>query len=120
MSYVALITNRFDEVSHFYGDMLCFPIVKQWDRLNALGCHFDTGGMLLEIIDNKRKKNKCELGTVLDRLHIVIEVENIDEARERIKIDAPTVQDVSWGARIFRVHDPDGIPVTFLQWMQTK
>ncbi len=29
MSYVALVTNRFDEVSRFYGELLDFPIVKQ-------------------------------------------------------------------------------------------
>jgi catechol 2,3-dioxygenase-like lactoylglutathione lyase family enzyme len=120
MSYVALVTNRFDEVTRFYGELLGFPIVKQWDRANARGLRFDTGGMRLEIIDHEREQRQLELGEPADRFHIVIEVENIDEMRQRIKIDAPPAQDASWGARFFRVHDPDGIPVTFLQWIETE
>ena len=43
-----------------------------------------------------------------------------DEAREQLKLDAPPVQDTSWGSRIFRVMDPDGIPITFLQWTEAQ
>jgi catechol 2,3-dioxygenase-like lactoylglutathione lyase family enzyme len=120
MSYVALVTNRFDEVSRFYGELLGFPVVDQWDRPNARGRRFDAGGMRLEIIDNEREQRPRELGEPGDKVHIVVEVENIEEARERIKVDAPPVQDTSWGSRIFRVMDPDGIPVTYLQWTGTK
>ncbi len=116
MSYVALVTNRFDEVSRFYGGLLGLSVVDQWDRTNARGRRFDAGGMRLEIIDNAREQRPSELGNPGDRVHIVIEVEDIDAAREGIKADASPVQDVSWGARIFRVEDPDGIPVTYLQW----
>jgi catechol 2,3-dioxygenase-like lactoylglutathione lyase family enzyme len=116
MSYVALVTNRFDEVARFYGELLGFPIVEQWDRSNARGRQFDTGGMRLEILDNEREQHQLELGKTADKVHIVVEVESIDEVRERIKVDATPTQDTSWGARLFRVHDPDGVPVTFLQW----
>jgi len=119
MSYVALVTKRFDEVTRFYGELLGFPIVKQWDRSNARGLRFDTGGMRLEIIDNDRERRPVNLGEPEDKVHIVIEVENIDEARARLKLEVPPIQDTSWGARIFRVHDPDGIPVTYLQWTGT-
>jgi catechol 2,3-dioxygenase-like lactoylglutathione lyase family enzyme len=120
MSYVALVTNRFDEVSRFYGELLGFAIVKEWDRSNARGLRFDTGGMRLEIIDNKREQRPRELGEPAEKFHIVVEVDNIDEARERIKVDASPAQDTSWGARIFRVNDPDGIPVTYLQWTEQQ
>ena len=119
MSYVALVTNRFDEVTRFYGELLGFPVVDQWDRSNARGRRFDAGGMRLEIIDNKREQRPHELGEPADKVHIVVEVENIDQARERIKVDAPPTQDTSWGSRLFQVHDPDGVPVTFLQWIET-
>jgi uncharacterized glyoxalase superfamily protein PhnB len=76
--------------------------------------------MRLEIIDNQREQHPRELGEPADRVHIVVEVENIDEAREQIKVDAPPVQDTSWGSRLFQLHDPDGIPVTYLQWAETK
>jgi len=32
MSYVALVTGRFDEMTRFYGELLGFPVVEQWDR----------------------------------------------------------------------------------------
>jgi catechol 2,3-dioxygenase-like lactoylglutathione lyase family enzyme len=120
MSYVALVTNRFDEVSRFYGELLGFPVVDQWDRSNARGRRFDAGDMRLEIIDNEREQRPRELGEPGDKVHIVVEVENIEEARERIKVDAPPVQDTSWGARLFQIRDPDGVPVTFLQWTETE
>jgi len=116
MSYVALVTNQFDEVAGFYGELLGFPIVEQWDRANARGRRFDTGGMRLEIIDNEREKHPRELGETADKVHIVVEVDNIDEARKNVKLDAPPIEDTSWGSRLFLVHDPDGVPITFLQW----
>jgi catechol 2,3-dioxygenase-like lactoylglutathione lyase family enzyme len=120
MSYVALVTNRFDEVTRFYGVLLGFPVLDQWDRSNARGCRFDAGGMRLEIIDNQREQHPRELGETADRVHIVVDVKNIDEAREQLRLDAPPVQDTSWGSRIFQVMDPDGIPVTFLQWTEAQ
>jgi len=120
MSFVALVTNRFDEVTRFYGELLGFPIVSQWDRSNARGRRFDTGGMRLEIIDNEREQHECELGASSNKFHIVVEVDDIEAARSRIKDDVPPVQDTSWGARLFKVRDPDGVPVTFLQWTETE
>lgn len=120
MSYVALVTDRFDEVVRFYGEDLCFPVVSQWDRSNGRGLRFDVGGMRLEIIDNARERKPLALGTPADRFHIVIEVDDIDAVRREIKIDAPPAQTTSWGARIFQVRDPDDLPVTFLQWIETE
>jgi catechol 2,3-dioxygenase-like lactoylglutathione lyase family enzyme len=120
MSYVAMVTRRFDEVTRFYGELLGFPIVEQWERSNARGIRFDTGGMRLEIIDNEREQHQLDLGEPADRVHIVVEVENIDAARARIKVDAPPTQDTSWGARLFQIRDPDHVPITFLQWTRTE
>ena len=120
MSFVALVTNRFDEVTRFYGELLGFPIVKQWDRSNARGRRFDTGGMRLEIIDNEREQHECELAASSNKFHIVVEVDDIDDARQRINVEAPPTRDTSWGARLFQVRDPDGVPVTFLEWTETE
>jgi catechol 2,3-dioxygenase-like lactoylglutathione lyase family enzyme len=120
MSFVALVTNRFDEVTRYYGEVLGFAVVDQWDRSNARGQRFDAGGLRLEIIDNEREQRQRELGEPADKFHIVVEVDNIDEARERIKVDAPPTKDTSWGARTFLLHDPDGVSITFLQWTETE
>jgi catechol 2,3-dioxygenase-like lactoylglutathione lyase family enzyme len=117
MSYVALATDRFDEVVRFYGTDLGFPVVEQWERPNGRGQRFDLGDMRLEILDNQREQQPLRLGVPADRVHLVIEVEDIDVARRRIQIDVPSPQATSWGARLFQVRDPDGVPVTFLQWM---
>ena len=119
MSYIALVTDRFDEIVHFYREDLGFPVVKQWDRANARGLRFDLGGMRLEILDNERERKPLALGTPADRFHVVIEVDDIEVAGRDIKIDAPPIQNTSWRARLFQVHDPDGVPVTFLQWIET-
>ena len=120
MSYVALVTDRFDEVALFYGTRLGFPVVEEWDRDNARGRRFELGGLRLEILDNSRERNPLSLGEPADRFHVVVEVEDIEAARNEIAIEAPPAQDTSWGARIFQVRDPDGVPVTFLQWTRAR
>ena len=120
MSYVALVTDRFDEVALFYGKKLGFPVVEEWDRDNARGRRFELGGLRLEILDNLRERNPLSIGEPADRFHVVVEVEDIEAARNEIAIEAPPAQDTSWGARIFQVRDPDGVPVTFLQWTSAR
>ena len=120
MSYMALVTDRFDEVTLFYGNVLGFPVVEYWDRDNARGQRFDTGGMRLEIIDNTREKHPQALGDPAQKVHIVIEVDDIEDARDRIGIEVPPITETSWGSRMFQLRDPDGIPVTYLQWLEKK
>ena len=117
MSYVALATDAFDEVVHFYGELLGFPVAAAWDRAHGRGKRFDLGGGLrLEILDNRRERRPMALGSPGDRVHVVVEVADIDAARRRIALAAPEPQAVSWGARLFQLRDPDGVAVTFLQW----
>lgn len=120
MSYVAFATERFEEIVRFYGERLGMKVLDRWDRPNARGLRFDLGGMRLEILDNQRERNPLCLGATADRVHLVIEVEDIEEARRRIDIEAPLPKTTSWGAILFQVRDPDGIPVTFLQWCKAN
>jgi hypothetical protein len=60
------------------------------------------------------------LGIPADRFHVVIEVEDIEVARQRIKIDVPPARTTSWGAEIFELHDPDAVRVTFLRWTDAR
>jgi catechol 2,3-dioxygenase-like lactoylglutathione lyase family enzyme len=116
MSYVALATDRFDEVARFYGEGLGFSVVAEWDRPNGRGRRFDLGGLRLEILDNARERRPLTLSEPADRFHVVVEVEDVEAARGRIAIEAPPPQGATWGGRLFQVRDPDGVPVTFLQW----
>ncbi|NEP09596.1 MAG: hypothetical protein F6K14_05070 [Symploca sp. SIO2C1] len=119
MSYVAIATEQFDAVITFYGDQLGFPVVEQWDRPNARGVRFDLGGMRLEILDNSRKRPPLNLGSPNDRCHLAIEVDDIEATRHNLNIDTPEPQSTSWGARLFQIRAPDGLPVTFLEWVDT-
>ena len=120
MSYAALATDRFDEVARFYGQTLGFAVVDQWDRPNARGVRFDLGGMRLEILDNARQRSPLSIPTAGDRFHVVVEVDDVDASHAALAISAPVPVDTSWGARLFQLRDPDGIPVTFLQWVESK
>jgi catechol 2,3-dioxygenase-like lactoylglutathione lyase family enzyme len=116
MSCVALATGSFEEMTRFYGEDLRFPVLEGWDRIHGRGRRFDLGGLRLEILDNAREHRPLALGNPADRVHLVVEVADIDQARLRLRIAAPAPEAVSWGARLFRVRDPDGIPVTFIEW----
>ncbi len=118
VSYVALATDRFDDVVRFYAEDLGFSAVDQWDRPDARGLRFDLGGLRLEILDNVRKRCPLRLGEPGDRLHVVVEVDDIDLAWRQLQLEAPKPQATSWGARVFELRDPDGVPVTFLQWAE--
>lgn len=120
MSYVALATDQYEAVVAFYGEFLDLPMMEAWDRPGGRGARFDAGGMRLEIIDNRRERHPRPLGDPADRLHIVLEVEDIEAARSRLDIEILPVLDTSWGARLFQLRDPDNIPVTFLQWAEPQ
>lgn len=114
MSFVAVATDRFDEVVMFYGDVLRFPIVREWDRPNGRGRVFDLRGLKLEVIDAQREANAIQ--PIGDRVHLVIEVSDIDAAYRMLPIMTDAPSSTSWGARTFRVTDPDGLAVWFLEW----
>ena len=120
MSYVALVTEQYEKVIAFYGELLDFPVVDAWDRPGGRGVRFDAGGMRLEMIDNRRERQARPLGDPADRLHIVLEVEDIEIARSRLDMETPHVVETSWGARLFELRDPDNIPVTFLEWTRPQ
>jgi catechol 2,3-dioxygenase-like lactoylglutathione lyase family enzyme len=118
MSYVALATDSFDEMTRFYGDILLFPTIAAWDRPTGRGRRFDLGGGLrLEILDNVREKQPAALFAPGGRTHIVIEVADIDVAWRSLVLNAPAPQTMSWGARLFQIRDPDGIAITYLEWI---
>ena len=90
MSYVALATNAFDAVTTFYGQDLGFPVVEEWDRPTGRGRRFDLLGLRLEILDNARERNPMRLGAPADRVHLVVEVSDLDAASESFTIAGAT------------------------------
>lgn len=115
MSWVALSTARYDEACAFYGGTLGCPVVDGWDRPAGRATVFDLAGLRLEVLDATRER-AMPLGDPKDRVHLVLEVKDLDAFRRRLGGEAPETHDTSWGARILRLRDPDGIPVTVLAW----
>ena len=114
-SYVLLATNRFEAMVSFYRDRLGLPQVERWDQANGRGVSFELPGLLLKIVDNDRERSPLILGASLDRVGLLVEVEDIDEARDLLDIETPIPNTTSRGARQFQLRDPDGLPVTLLQ-----
>jgi catechol 2,3-dioxygenase-like lactoylglutathione lyase family enzyme len=115
VSHVALVTRNYDRVCAFYGGFLGCPVVDGWDRPGARASVFDLKGLRLEVLDATREKERdYALGDPRERVHLVLEVEDVDAFRRRIQGEVPEPRDTSWGARLFRLRDPDGIPVTVL------
>ena len=84
---MALATENFDDVAFFYGKTLGFALLEQWDRPRGRGSRFDLGGGLkLEILDNRREVKPLLLTPPGERLHLVIEVLDINAARAGISL----------------------------------
>ena len=113
MSWLAFATARYEETCAFYGSTLGCPVVDGWDRTSGRATVFDLGGMKLEVLDATREK-AMPLGDPKDRVHLVLEVEDVDAFRRRIPGKAPEPHDTSWGGRVLKLRDPDGIAVTVL------
>lgn len=117
MSYLALATSRFDEVVHFYGTQLGFPTVGGWDRPGGRAVVFDLRGLRLEVLDAGRERRPLDLPAPGDRLHVVVEVDDVEAVQRALAVPAPPPVTTRWGARLFEVRDPDGVAVCFLQWL---
>lgn len=118
MSYMTLATDRFDEVAQFYGELLGFPVVRGWDRPNGRGRVFDAHGLRLEILDASREPRPMVLSPPGDRVHVVVEVPDIEAVQRALPIDTPAPLTTHWGTRLFQIRDPDGVAVWFMQWLE--
>jgi catechol 2,3-dioxygenase-like lactoylglutathione lyase family enzyme len=116
MSYVAMATERYEAMIGFYTG-LGFQTVRGWDRPNGRGQILELHGLRLEVLDATRERFPMKLEPPGDRFHVVLEVPDLDEARERITIETPEPVSTSWGTRILKLRDPDGVRVWFMQWL---
>lgn len=117
MSYVALATRRFDAMLAFYHQRLGLELIEQFQRPGARGAFISLGqGARLELVDAAAQSRPMQLNdTADDRLHIVIETPDLHETAQAL--DLPEPRNVSWGAIVSTLKDPDGVSVWFLQWL---
>jgi predicted enzyme related to lactoylglutathione lyase len=102
-------TDRFDEAAAFYGELLGWPVTRQWDepergRIFGYG---DTGRVeLLEAASTD----------AVTGLLVSIEVDDVDALAVRLTGRVPITRapaDQPWGHRNFGIIDPTGLPIVF-------
>jgi catechol 2,3-dioxygenase-like lactoylglutathione lyase family enzyme len=111
---VVRATDRFDEACRFYGEVLGWPVVKEWTdggRGRIFG-HGDSARIeLLEVSD--------EVPPPVSGLFLSAEVDDLDVVIERLRlgdvslVDQPTIQ--PWGHRNLAVLDPAGVRLVLFE-----
>ena len=72
------------------------------------------GGLRVELIDATRERRQPVLETTKQGIHLVIEV--TDLSVRSVALGLPEPAPTSWGARLLTLTDPDGLPVSLLEW----
>lgn len=109
---IVRITDSFDDACRFYGDLLDWPITRQWDD-GGRGRIFGYGDVgRIELIEGPADPVSgvflsVEVGDV-DSLHARLVSASVDIAQPLI--------DQPWGHRNFGVVDPTGLTVVFFHW----
>ena len=69
----------------FYGKRLGFPTVQGREHPDSREAVFEMHGLLLKLVDNDFGRFPRLLGATIERVNLVIEVEDIDEARDSLE-----------------------------------
>ncbi|MFM7129097.1 MAG: VOC family protein, partial [bacterium] len=104
----------------FYRDRLGLEVISEFTRPNARGAFIRLSGeSRMELIDATRQSKPMRLEpTADDRLHIVIETDDIERVAQRQNLGEPRL--TSWGAKVVELRDPDGIAVWLLEWLNAQ
>jgi catechol 2,3-dioxygenase-like lactoylglutathione lyase family enzyme len=114
---IVRLTDRFDEVCAFYGDLLGWPITHQWpaDEHEGRGRLFGFGNARIEFIESID-------GSAIPPLtgaFVSVEVEQVAVLRDRILAAGHVLEselaDQPWGHRSFSMHDPAGAKLVFFE-----
>jgi len=116
---MVITVDDFDEVVHFYRDIVGLSIESEWDRDDGRGVLLDAGKATLEVSDRQQKESNdlLEAGRVIDGdVRMALRVDNVDGAFHRLVVaGAPLMAhplDAPWGHRIARLQTPHGMQLT--------
>lgn len=104
----------FARSSAFYGDLLGFDVVEQWDDPDGRGTLFRaTDGGIIEIFeDSPHHPFRAPSG-----VKVAVQVDDADQLFERVVAGGAEVVDPvaerPWGHRNFEILDPVGLPLVF-------
>ena len=107
-------TDRFADACHFYGEVLSWPLTKQWDEPSK-GRIFGYGDAArVELLDHAAGSLEPTSG-----VFVSIEVDDVEALHASMAANDVTVTqplaDQPWGHRSFGVTDPTGLPLVFFE-----
>ncbi len=116
---VVRFTNAFDAASHFYGELLGWPMTSEWPASNSSGRGrlFGYGDAArVEFIEHgdNRFPNEPASGVFLSVQHPDVVALHDRLVAAGIAILRP-LTDMPWGHRAFAVIDPSGIELVHFQ-----
>lgn len=114
MGFVSLITARYADMVAFYRVRLGGRLERAWERPGARGMLLDMGGLRVELMDATRERHQPKPEKNKKGIHLVIEVDDLDGRSAALGLPAAVA--TSWGARLVTLTDPDGLPVSLLEW----
>ena len=107
---VVRVTDRFDDACAFYGDVLGWPVTREWD-----------GGRIYGYGDTARVELMRGDPSNVEGVFLSVEVTDVEATLARVTAAGADVvepmSDKPWGHRSFAVVDPSGIKVVFFQWI---
>jgi catechol 2,3-dioxygenase-like lactoylglutathione lyase family enzyme len=105
----------------FYHDILGFKLSNSWQRKDSWGALFNVGPAIVEIIWFPEGAGllDCAFQPERDKMDIIFDVSDVDILYQRLQeLDINIVKkpyDAPWGYRLFKIKDPDGIPLSFME-----
>ena len=120
---VVVLVKDFERSLSFYRDMLGLPLTRSWDRPDSKGALFGVGDSAIEILWVPGGKNNeaCDFKLPFSKIHINLQVDDVDGCYSDLKKRGAPIteepEDTFWGARLFRLNDPDGVHIVFLKWL---
>ena len=126
LSRVIIRVRDYRQSFEFYKNILGLKLTSSWQRKDSWGALFSAGTAAIEIIwiPSGQGLENCNYIPSHDKFEIDLEVNDINIWHQRLKsagamiVDEP--HDTPWGMRLFRVKDPDNIPIVLSQTTAAK
>jgi len=126
LSRIVIKVNDYRNSFEFYKEKLGLKLSSSWQRKDSWGAIFSAGTADLEIIWYPDGEGLADCAYQLERnkIDINFETHDIDLIFKRLSdLNVEIAKkpfDAPWGYRVFTIKDPDGIPISFLQLLDTK
>lgn len=108
---VVRVTDQFDEACRFYGEVLGWPVTREWDD--------DGRGRVFGYGDVGRVELMEGTPSPVSGVFMSIETDDVVSLRDRLLVNGtPIVQPITdqpWGHRNIGIVDPTGITLVFFE-----